>query len=223
MLLCSGGNEESELCELQTAREWSDDEVGGDGDADDDEGLASSPSVWGTPRQNSFELTFSYIAIAEPEAVGAARHHRDRRRAGSRSSRTTLLRTDTLETLLDSPDVEWDPYVSLRRDQEEEEEVPGRGEQERVAAGRREQQRQRETITIQPSSQNLGPETQGRDGGALRGQSPSSRTVCSSASAPTSRHQSPSHTLHGEPPSATASSLFSVGEVKQHYFSCGQK
>lgn len=218
MLLCSGGNEESELCELQTAREWSDDEVGGDGDADDDdEGLASSPSLWGTPRQNSFELTFSYIAIAEPEAVGAARHHRDRRRGGSRSSRTTLLRTDTLETLLDSPDVEWDPYVSLRRDQEEAEEeaTAGRGEQERVAAGRREQQRQRETITIQPSSQNLGPETQGRDGGAPRVRSPSSRTVCPSASAPTSRHQSPSHALHGEPASATAPSLFSVGEPEQ--------
>lgn len=217
LLLRSGGNEESELCELQTAREWSDDEVGGDGDADDDEGLASSPSLWGTPRQNSFELTFSYIAIAEPEAVGAARHHRDRRRGGSRSSRTTLLRTDTLETLLDSPDVEWDPYVSLRRDQDEEEEVPGGAELDRVAAGRREQQRQMETITIQPSPQNVGPETQGRDTRTPRGQSPSSRTVCSSVSAPTSRHQSPSHAHYGELPSVAAASN------KLHYESRGQK
>lgn len=196
----SGGNEESELCELQTAREWSDDEVGGDGDPDDDEGLGSSPSLWGTPRQNSFELTFSYIAIAEAEAVGAARHHRDRRRGGSRASRTPLFRTDTLETLLDSPDVDWDPYVSLRQDQEEEESERGdqeRGE-ERAAAGRREHHGQSETITIQPSPQNLVPETQGRDAEVQRVETPCSQTVHPSSSTPSSQHQSPSHTLQGE-------------------------
>lgn len=112
-----GGNEESELYELQTAREWSEDDEGADGD--DEDGLASSPSLWGTPRQHSYELTFSYIAIAEPEAVGASRHLRERRRGASRSSRTALFRTDTLETLLDSPDVEWDPQSFLTQEGQE--------------------------------------------------------------------------------------------------------
>lgn len=111
-----GGNDESEVFELQTAREWSDEEVG---DPEDDEGQASSSSIWGTPRQNSFELTFSYIAIAEAEAVGASRHHRERRRGGPRGGRSPLIRTDTLETLLDSPDVDWDPQAFLSQDEEE--------------------------------------------------------------------------------------------------------
>ncbi|KAJ4935856.1 hypothetical protein JOQ06_017383 [Pogonophryne albipinna] len=157
-----GGNDESELCELQTAREWSDDEEG----EDDEEGLLSSSSIWGTPRQNSSELTFSYIAIAEAEAVGASRHFR--RRCASRGSRTPLIRTDTLETLLDSPDVDWDPQGFLGR--EEEEEASERREQERV-----EQHRLTETITVQPIPQSLEPETQGRDAGIQRGESPSSQ------------------------------------------------
>ncbi|XP_020506696.2 reticulon-2a isoform X1 [Labrus bergylta] len=160
-----GGNEESELFELQTAREWSDDDDGGSGDPDDDDGLASSPSIWGTPRQHSYELTFSYIAIAEAEAVGSSRHIRDRRRNYSRGSRTPLIRTDTLETLLDSPDVDWDPQAFLSR--EEEEEASLRREQERAAL-RREQHRQIETITIQPSPQNLEQENQERDAEAQR-------------------------------------------------------
>ncbi|KAK6295688.1 hypothetical protein J4Q44_G00334010 [Coregonus suidteri] len=121
-----GGNEESELCDLQTAREWSDEEA--EGPEDDDDGGASSPSIWGTPRQNFFEPTFSYIAIAEAEAGGASRHHRDlssgsRRRSGARGGRTFLSRTDTVETLLplDSPDVEWDPHAFLAREEEERE------------------------------------------------------------------------------------------------------
>ncbi|XP_041851832.1 reticulon-2a isoform X2 [Melanotaenia boesemani] len=168
-----GGNEESEIYELQTAREWSDDEMG-DGDPDDDEGLASSPSIWGTPRQNSFELTFSYIAIAEAEAVGASRIHRERRRGGTRGSRTPLIRTDTLETLLDSPDVEWDPQAFLSR--EEEEETSERRDQMRVEArtvsflGQRETE-QTDTITIQPCPQILDSETQGRDAGVQREES----------------------------------------------------
>ncbi|XP_033952591.1 reticulon-2a isoform X2 [Pseudochaenichthys georgianus] len=157
-----GGNDESELCELQTARDWSDDEEG----EDDDEGLLSSSSIWGTPRQNSSELTFSYIAIAEAEAVGASRHFR--RRCASRGSRTPLIRTDTLETLLDSPDVDWDPQGFLGR--EEEEEASERIEQERV-----EQHRLTETITVQPIPQSLEPETQGRDAGIQREESPSSQ------------------------------------------------
>ncbi|XP_010742186.2 reticulon-2a isoform X1 [Larimichthys crocea] len=191
-----GGNEESEMCDLQTAREWSDDDDGGDGDPDDDEGLASSPSIWGTPRQNSFELTFSYIAIAEPEAVGASRHHRDRRRIGSRGSRTPLIRTDTLETLLDSPDVDWDPQAFLSR--EEEEEASERREQERLeartvnAAVRREQHRQTETITIQPSPQNLDPDTEGTDTGIQREETLSSLNVQPPSPSPSSQHQSPS-------------------------------
>ncbi|XP_023263338.1 reticulon-2-like isoform X3 [Seriola lalandi dorsalis] len=208
-----GGNEESEMYELQTAREWSDDDEGGDGDPDDDEGLASSPSIWGTPRQNSFELTFSYIAIAEPEALGASRHLRDRRRGGSRT-RSPLVRTDTLETLLDSPDVDWDPQAFLS--QEEEEEVSERSEQERVeatttsAAGtmEREQHRQIETITIQPSPQNLDTETQGRDAGIQREEIQSSTTETVQPPSPSlsSQQQSPIQTLQAAAAVAAAAS-----------------
>lgn len=189
------------MYELQTAREWSDDEEG-DGDPDDDEGLASSPSIWGTPRQSSFELTFSYIAIAEAEAVGASRHLRDRRRGGSRGSRTPLMRTDTLETLLDSPDVDWDPQAFLSR--EEEEEASERREQERAEArtaspaGRRELYRQTETITIQPSPQSLDPETQGRDAGIQREESSLTQTVQPPSPSLSSQQQSPSQILQGE-------------------------
>ncbi|KAM6988091.1 LOW QUALITY PROTEIN: reticulon-2a [Tautogolabrus adspersus] len=195
-----GGNEESELFELQTAREWSDDDDGGSGDPDDDDGLASSPSIWGTPRQHSFELTFSYIAIAEAEAVGSSRHHRDRRRTYSRGSRTPLIRTDTLETLLDSPDVEWDPQSFLSR--EEEEEASLRREQERAAL-QREQHRQIETITIQPSPQNLDQGNQERDAETQREEPLCSQTqtVQTPSRSLSSQDQSPSQTLH-----ATASS-----------------
>uniref|UniRef100_A0A3P9H8B1 Reticulon n=1 Tax=Oryzias latipes TaxID=8090 RepID=A0A3P9H8B1_ORYLA len=149
-----GGNEESEMYELQTAREWSDDEELGE--ADDDEGLASSPSIWGTPRQNSYELTFSYIAIAEPEAVGVSRHHRERRRGlGGRGSRTSLMRADTLETLLDSPDVDWDPQGFIGQDDDIE-----RREHERLEA-RTDENQQTETLPVQP--QDLEPESQETD------------------------------------------------------------
>lgn len=194
------------MYELQTAREWSDDDEGGDREPDDDDGLASSPSIWGTPRQNSFELTFSYIAIAEAEAVGASRHLRDRRRGGSRGSRSPLIRTDTLETLLDSPDVDWDPQPFLSR--EEEEEASERRVQERAeartasATGRREreQHRQTETITIQPSPQNLDTETQGRDAGVQIQESQSSTTETVQPPSPSlsSQQQSPIQTLQGE-------------------------
>lgn len=205
-----GGNEESEMYELQTAREWSDDEEERDGDPDDDEGLASSPSIWGTPRQNSFELTFSYIAIAEAEAVGASRHFRDRRRGGSRGSRTPLMRTDTLETLLDSPDVDWDPQLFLSR--EEDEEMSERSEQERAEArtvrtaspaARRELHRQTETITIQPSPQILDPETQGRDAGIQREESSLTQTVQPPCPSPSSQQQSPSQILQAASASPT--------------------
>ncbi|XP_005455815.1 reticulon-2a isoform X1 [Oreochromis niloticus] len=214
-----GGNEESEMYELQTAREWSDDDDGGDGDPDDDdEGLASSPSIWGTPRQNSFEQTFSYIAIAEAEAVGTSRLLRDRRRAGSRGSRTPLSRTDTLETLLDSPDVDWDPQPFLSR--EEEEETSESRDHERVetrteSAGERrerEQQRQTETITIQPSPQNLDPEPQGSDEGVQREESVN-ESVENSPSILPSLQQSPSQILQtaaAEPVSPVARETISV-------------
>ncbi|XP_031716761.1 reticulon-2a isoform X3 [Anarrhichthys ocellatus] len=189
-----GGNEESELCELQTAREWSDDEDEGDGDPDDDEGLASSPSIWGTPRQNSFELTFSYIAIAEPEAVGSSRHLRDRRRGSSRGSRTSFIHTDTLETLLDSPDIDWDPQGFVSRDEESEGREQGSVEvRTATEAVRREQHRQTETITIQPSPNNLDPDTQARDAGIQRQESP--RSLIQIAQHPSSQHQSPSQIL----------------------------
>lgn len=104
-----GGNEESDFPELQTAREWSDDDEG----LEDDDACLSSSSVWGTPRQNSFELTFSYIAFSESD--GSSRRDSGRRRTGGRGGRGSLLRTDTLETQgpPDSPAVEWDPDAFL--------------------------------------------------------------------------------------------------------------
>lgn len=192
------GNEESELYELQTAREWSDDDEAGD--PDDDEGQTSSPSVWGTPRQNSLELTFSYIAIAEAEAVGASRHHRERRRVGPRASRTPLMRTDTLETLLDSPDVDWDPQAFLSR--EEEEEALERRELERFEGRTASTERQREgeptgTITIQPSPQNLDPESQGRNTDVQREET-ASQNVQSAYATRSSQQQSSSEIIQSE-------------------------
>ncbi|XP_061683770.1 reticulon-2a isoform X2 [Syngnathoides biaculeatus] len=158
-----GGNEESELYELQTARDWSEDEAVG---FDEDDGLASSPSIWGTPRQNSLELTFSYIAIAEPEALGASRTHRDRRRGASRGSRTSLVRTDTPETPLDSPDIDWHPEGFLSRGNEEEEE-----RLDTSTTSPRRRRRQNETITIQPSPQSVDVETQEGDAGIVNEES----------------------------------------------------
>ncbi|KAL0972929.1 hypothetical protein UPYG_G00196610 [Umbra pygmaea] len=119
-----GGNEESDLYDLITAREWSDQEDGGPEEEDD--GTASSPSIWGTPRQNSSELTFSYIAIAEAEAGGASRHHREsltgsRRRGGARGGRNILSRTNTIETFLplDYPDEEWETHALLAPEDEQ--------------------------------------------------------------------------------------------------------
>lgn len=189
--LYPGGNEESELCELQTAREWSDDEDGGDPDEDD--GLASSPSIWGTPRQNSFELTFSYIAIAE--AAGAARQHRDRRsRVSSRGGRVSVV--DAPEKLLDSPDVEWDPNAFLTR---EEEEVSG-------------EYKDNETITIQPSPQSLAPDSQ-MDAGTQREEVVSGKTFQPPPPPPSSQHQSPSHTPPGKRKQEYVKWLFSITEV----------
>ncbi|KAL6116095.1 uncharacterized protein ACO6RY_00786 [Pungitius sinensis] len=200
-----GGNDESELCELQTAREWSDEEEEeeeeGEGHPDDDEGLLSSPSIWGTPRQNSFELTFSYIAIAEPDAVGSSRHLRDRRRGSSRGSRTPLIHTDTLETLLDSPDVDWDPQIFFSREEGLERRAQERMEVETsTAAERMEQQRQTEAITIQPLSHNMEPGTQGRDAGIQRQEHLRSLTQISQlpSAALSSQHQSPSEILQAE-------------------------
>lgn len=205
------------MCELQTAREWSDDEDEGDGDPDDDEGLASSPSIWGTPRQNSFELTFSYIAIAEPEAVGSSRHLRDRRRGSSRGSRTPSIHTDTLETLLDSPDIDWDPQGFVSRDEESEGREQGSVEvRTATAAVGREQHRQTETITIQPSPDNLDPDTQGRDAGIQRQESP--RSLIQIAQHPSSQHQSPSQILQGEKQEECVTRLFySVWCLKMQY------
>ncbi|XP_026138538.1 reticulon-2-like isoform X1 [Carassius auratus] len=107
---CSdGGNEESDFPELQTAREWSDDDEG----LEDDDACLSSSSVWSTPRQNSFELTFSYIAFSESD--GSSRRDSGRRRTSGRGGRGSQLRTDTLETQgpPDSPAVEWDPHAFL--------------------------------------------------------------------------------------------------------------
>ncbi|KAM4743170.1 reticulon-2a [Anableps anableps] len=164
-----GGNEESEMCELQTAREWSDDDEEEETeDPDDEEGQASSPSIWGTPRQHSFELTFSYIAIAEAEAVGTSRHYRERRRGVPRLGRTPLIRTDTLEMLLDSPDVDWETQGFLNQDEEEatSETRVWESVEPRTASpvGRRESE-QRETVTVQPSPETVDSESERTDSG----------------------------------------------------------
>ncbi|XP_015196598.2 reticulon-2a isoform X2 [Lepisosteus oculatus] len=105
-----GGNEESDFPDLHTAREWSEDEEEGE----DGQG---SPSVWGTPRQSSYELTFSYIAFSEPEGGGT------RRRRGRAAS--GMSRTDTVETLLpESPQADtsfqqWDPAFSMGTEEAE--------------------------------------------------------------------------------------------------------
>uniref|UniRef100_W5NCG7 Reticulon n=1 Tax=Lepisosteus oculatus TaxID=7918 RepID=W5NCG7_LEPOC len=99
-----GGNEESDFPDLHTAREWSEDEEEGE----DGQG---SPSVWGTPRQSSYELTFSYIAFSEPEGGGT------RRRRGRAAS--GMSRTDTVETLLPESPQQWDPAFSMGTEEAE--------------------------------------------------------------------------------------------------------
>ncbi|XP_051935194.1 reticulon-2a isoform X3 [Hippocampus zosterae] len=187
-----GGNEESELYELQTARDCSEDEQVV---YDDDDTLASSPSIWGTPRQNSLELTFSYIAIAEPEAVGASRTHRERRRGGSRGSRTSLVRTDTPETPLDSPDVDWDPQGFLTRADEEEGRVD-------VSTTSPRRSRQNETVTRQPSAQTADIETQEGDAVII---------TAAAASSPTPEPESP--VISEEPPQLTEPNSMSPDSI----------
>lgn len=108
-----GGNEESDYPELLTAREWSEDEEGPEDDL-------SSSSMWGTPRQNSFELTFSYIAFSEGESSG--RRDSGRRRTGGRGRQGSLRRMDTVETFLppDSPAVEWDTLAFISGEEEQQ-------------------------------------------------------------------------------------------------------
>ncbi|KAM9811972.1 reticulon-2a isoform 2-T2 [Syngnathus typhle] len=177
-----GGNEESELYELQTARDWSEDEEVG---YDDDDTLASSPSVWGTPRQNSLELTFSYIAIADAESAGGSRTHRERRRGGSRGSRTSLVRTDTPETPLDSPDGDWDPHGLTSRPDEQE-----GGVDVRTTSPRR-RRRQNETVTMQPSPQSVDVDTQEGDRGIRSEESALTQTQPPIRPAPSPEPESP--------------------------------
>ncbi|XP_075771379.1 reticulon-2 isoform X1 [Pelodiscus sinensis] len=81
-----GGNEESDFPELQTAREFSEDE--------DEETSVD----WGTPR----ELTFSYITIAGgPDASPPSEPGpRGRRDSLARRTRSSLPRPETCETLV---------------------------------------------------------------------------------------------------------------------------
>ncbi|XP_051935192.1 reticulon-2a isoform X1 [Hippocampus zosterae] len=203
-----GGNEESELYELQTARDCSEDEQVV---YDDDDTLASSPSIWGTPRQNSLELTFSYIAIAEPEAVGASRTHRERRRGGSRGSRTSLVRTDTPETPLDSPDVDWDPQGFLTRADEEEGRVD-------VSTTSPRRSRQNETVTRQPSAQTADIETQEGDAVIISEENSFIQTFsqppilpAAAASSPTPEPESP--VISEEPPQLTEPNSMSPDSI----------
>ncbi|XP_051791441.1 uncharacterized protein LOC114645218 [Erpetoichthys calabaricus] len=107
-----GGNDESEFPELQTAHDWS---------AEDDDDGRGSPLVWGTPRQNSYELTFSYITFAEPQGSPSRREPAGCRRP-RRERPAGLRRTDTTETLLPEDTVDgfpqWDPAFSLMEDPE---------------------------------------------------------------------------------------------------------
>ncbi|XP_034973582.1 reticulon-2 isoform X1 [Zootoca vivipara] len=83
-----GGNDESDFPELQTAREFSEDE--------EDEEVSLE---WGTPR----ELTFSYITIAGPlnSSPPLGEHApRGRRDSQTRRARGPLPRTDTCETFV---------------------------------------------------------------------------------------------------------------------------
>ncbi|KAJ8354117.1 hypothetical protein SKAU_G00216840 [Synaphobranchus kaupii] len=160
-----GGNEESDFPELQTAREWSEDEYGGE----DDEGGTSSPSVWGTPRQNSLELTFSYIAFTESEGGGASRRDSTgggRRRGGARAGRASLNRADTDESLApaESPELEWEQRAFLSGEEEGEEEEDDEEEEQGKEEGEREvpqqlpQQAPGIELRIQPPSHSSDPE-----------------------------------------------------------------
>lgn len=81
----AGANEESDFPELQTAREFSEEE--------EEEGSVE----WGTPR----ELTFSYITIATPSGSSpSAAEHRGRRDSQTRRTRALLPRTETCETFV---------------------------------------------------------------------------------------------------------------------------
>uniref|UniRef100_A0A3Q2EG01 Uncharacterized protein n=1 Tax=Cyprinodon variegatus TaxID=28743 RepID=A0A3Q2EG01_CYPVA len=174
-----GGNEESEMCDLQTAREWS----------DDDE-----------VEEHSFELTFSYIAIAEAEAVGSSRHYRERRRAVPRVGRTPLIRTDTLEMLLDSTDVDWETQAFFNQD--EDEETSGNGaldlaEPRTANPGRRREREQGDSIRVQPSPETVDSESQRTDTGD--GQEDSeSQTGQTSSEIHSSQQHNPSQTTLGK-------------------------
>nr|XP_020642778.1 reticulon-2 [Pogona vitticeps] len=81
-----GGNDESDFPELQTAREFSEDEE-------------EASVEWGTPR----ELTFSYITIAAPpNSSPTLGDHgpRGRRDSQTRRARAPLPRTETCETFV---------------------------------------------------------------------------------------------------------------------------
>lgn len=162
--IVSGGNEESDFPELQTARDWSDDDEDGRGGPDDeDDGGASSPSVWGTPRQSAQELTFSYFALSEAEA--SVRREGGRRR--SRGGRgTSLTRTDTAETLLpplDSPAEQWDPHFLSGDGEEEQDEEEERTRREERDVCREQlclEQLESHSRTIQPLGHDNTQETQ---------------------------------------------------------------
>ncbi|KAL8211987.1 UNVERIFIED_CONTAM: hypothetical protein K2H54_032722 [Gekko kuhli] len=87
--LCSfrpGGNDESDFPELQTAREFSEDEE-------------EASVEWGTPR----ELTFSYITIAGGPSSSPTMGEpgsRGRRDSQGRRTRPALPRTETCETFV---------------------------------------------------------------------------------------------------------------------------
>uniref|UniRef100_A0A8C4Y5K2 Uncharacterized protein n=1 Tax=Gopherus evgoodei TaxID=1825980 RepID=A0A8C4Y5K2_9SAUR len=106
----AGGNDESDFPELQTAREFSEDEE------------EETSQDWGTPR----ELTFSYITFAGgPDAIPPSEPGpRGRRDSLARRVRGPLPRPETCETLVPMLDDSLENIPSLCQSPEGEQGLP---------------------------------------------------------------------------------------------------
>ncbi|KAG5837414.1 hypothetical protein ANANG_G00239000 [Anguilla anguilla] len=133
-----GGNEESDFPELQTAREWSDDEYGGE----DDEGGPAARRCGG-PRDRTPSSSPSPTSPSPSRRGRASRRDSaggGRRRGGARAGRVSVNRVDTDESLVpaESPELEWEQHAFLSGEEEEEredaEEKEEGGERESLSA-----------------------------------------------------------------------------------------
>lgn len=107
-----------------------------------------------------------------------------------------MVRTDTLETLLDCPDVEWDPPAFLAQDEASESEDPE--QEEASAAEGTEQQTQSDTMTIQLSPHSPGPDTEGGEEGIQREEAESVQSSHSPSPSPSPSSQHPAQIVLGE-------------------------